>query len=189
MKKYLILVFSGIVGGIIGYMAGKIENVGSFGLITNTSFGAALFWLLGFFFFFQKTYSVILGPIVGLLISIGSDLLAGSEVVARTKMMYMCMGLVIFIILPFVRIWIPAGILGGAVGFAMGLNNDFWFGNSHLEPGLLLASLLTIRYAMVGMSVSTLFIGYGLIKYKDYFSRDFEKRRLAHEQRKRQERK
>ncbi len=183
MKKYIILVFLGLVGGIIGYMTGKTENVDNFGLITNTLLGAALLLLLGFFFVFQKQYFVIIGPIAGLLISIVSDLIAGSEVVARTKLMYMNMGLVIFIILPFIRIWLPAGILGGIFGFIKGLNNDFWFGNSHLEPGMLLASLLAIRFAMVGMSVSILFIGYGLIKYKDYFSREFEKRRLTNEQR------
>jgi len=182
MKKYIILVLLGIIGGFIGFMAGKIESVGNFGLTTNTILGAGLFWLLGFFFVFQKQYYVTLGPIVGLLISVVSDLLAGSEVVTRTKLLYMCMGLVCFMALPFVKVWIPAVILGGAVGFLNGLVNDFWFGNSHLESGFLLAFLLAIRYAMAGMSLSVLFIFFGLIKYKDYFSREFEKRRLAHEQ-------
>jgi predicted membrane protein len=85
-------------------------------------------------------------------------------------------------VIPFVRIWIPAVILGGAVGFLNGLVSDFWFGNSHLESGFLLAFLLAIRYAMVGMSLSVLFVFFGLIKYKDYFSREFEKRRITREQ-------
>ena len=178
MKKNIVFGLLALAGGVIGYSTGKIEHVANWLLISNTILGACLFWLLGFFLFL-KHYSVLFGPIVGLLISIGSDLAAGSEVVARTKLMYMCMGLIIILVLPFWKVALASGVIGGIIGFVWGLNDVRWFGNARLEPGILNASLMGIEFAMVGMCVSILFIGFALIKYKSYFTRVFEQNRHA----------
>ena len=176
MKKIIILMALALAGGIIGYGTGKIENADNFMLITNTILGAGFFWILGFFLSL-KQYSVLFGPIVGLLISVGTDLAAGSEIVARNKLLYLCMGLIIVLVLSFWKVALVSGIIGGIIGFVWGLNDVRWFGNVRLEPGILNASLMAIEFSMVGMCVSCLFIGFILIKYKDYFARVSEQSR------------
>lgn len=154
MKKNTILVLLALAGAIIGYGVGKMENVANWLVISNIIFGAFLFWNLGRAFY-AKYYLVLVGPILGLLVCIGSEILAGSEIVARAKLFYMVMGL--FIGWTFGKFWKPllvGGIIGGVVGFVWGLNDIRRFGNVALQPGVLNASLMAVEFAMVGMSAA-----------------------------------
>jgi len=157
MKKNAVLALLALAGAIIGYIIRKGSNASDLEVITDILFGAFLFWHLGRAFFL-KLYVVLIGPICGLLISIGSDLLAGSEVAVRFKLMYMTMGL--FAGWPFWKYRKPflvGGIVGGVIGFIWGLIDSHLFGNVRLPPGILNALLLAVQIAMIGMSFARLF--------------------------------
>ncbi len=154
MNKNLVLVLLTIAGAIIGYGVGKMENVSNFLVIVNINMGAFLFWNLGRAFY-AEYYLVLVGPISGLVVCIGLEILAGSEIVARAKLLYMVMGL--FIGWIFGKFWKPlfvSSIIGGIIGFVWGLNDIWRFGNVALQPGVLNASLMAIEYAFVGMSLA-----------------------------------
>lgn len=146
-KFYII----GFIGALVSYPIGIANKAETWELLTNA--------FLGFFIFFQlaravsyKFYTVIVGLLIGLALSIFSDLLAGSEISLEQKFMYMSMGL--FIGWPwtiFKKSIMLGGIIGSGIGFIWGWNAGHWFGNVFLEPGLLNAALMAVQVALIGM--------------------------------------
>jgi hypothetical protein len=157
MKNTTVLAFFTLVGVIIGYVTGKVENAVIWLVILNMFFGGFLFWQLGRAFI-AKYYIVITGPIVGLVISIASDLLAGSEVTLRFKLIYMMMGLFgMGSFRKYGKPWLVGIVVGGILGFVWGLNDSRMFGNVSVPPGMLNASLMAVQVAMAGMSWARIF--------------------------------
>jgi len=151
MKKNTVIALLAFVGAIIGYGFAKASNASNFEVITDIILAAFLMGQLGRAFF-DKYYSVVIGPIVGLLISIGSDLLAGSEVASEQKLMYMVMGMFAgWPIGKFGKSLLAGGMIGSVIGFIWGMYAGHWFGKAYLQPGILNALLLAIQVAMIGI--------------------------------------
>lgn len=163
MKNNTFLTILTLAGAVSGYGVEKIGNASDFELFSGTIFGAFLTWQLGRAII-SKYYLVFIGPIVGLLISIGSDLLAGSEVVVVQKLMYMVMGLLAG--WPFRKSLLAGGAIGSVIGFIWGLNAGHWFGEAYLQPGILNASLLAIQVALVGMFFTRMIVEFVEAKMK-----------------------
>lgn len=155
MKNNTFLTILTLAGAVCGFGVGKIGNATDFELFSGTLFGAFLTWQLGRAIV-SKYYLIFIGPIVGLLISIGSDLSAGSEVVVEQKLMYMTMGLLAG--WPFRKSLLAGGAIGSVIGFIWGLNAGRWFGTAYLQPGILNASLLAIQVALVGMGITRIIV-------------------------------
>lgn len=146
--KFLII---GFIGALVSYPIGIANKSETWELLTNA--------FLGFFIFFQlaravsyKFYGVIIGLFVGLILSIVSDFLAGSEISLGQKFMYMAMGL--FVGWPWAIFGKPimlGGIIGSGIGFIWGWNAGHWFGNAFLESGLLNAALMALQVGLIGM--------------------------------------
>lgn len=138
-KTLAIYVFIGICSGLL---IGLLQNDKLWFL--DIFIGGFLFWQIGRAFL-AKYYYIIIGPILGLLISIGSDLAAGSEVTLRFKLMYTVMGLfAIGFPKKYLKILIGGIIIGGLIGIIWGLQEPRMFGNVCVPPGLLNAFLMAV---------------------------------------------
>lgn len=176
MNKNTVLSFLALIGALLGFSLARIENIVTWLSVLDGCMGAFLFWNLGRAYY-DKYPDAIIGIIIGASISVLSELLAGSEVVIRTKWVYMCMGLFIWPVRKQWRFLTPGGLIGGVVGFIWGMNDVRWFGNARLEPGLLNASLMGVEFGMVGMCVA---IGALILlrsMYGDENQRHFERKR------------
>jgi hypothetical protein len=157
MNKNIILSLITLAGAIVGYCVAHIGNPTYWRIIMDIIYGGFLFWNLGRAFFI-KYYAAFLGPILGLLISVGLDLIAGGEIVIRNKLLFMCLGLAFW---GFLRYWKPlliGGIIGGCIGFVLGLELGIWVGSVHFQPGTFSASLWAIQTALMGMYMTQVFI-------------------------------
>lgn len=157
MKRRSIVLLT-LLGSIVGYFVGNISSVSGWELFYEIFMGAALFLVLGVAFL-EKEFSMFVGAIIGLVVAMSLDWIAGSPVDIRNKLSFM--GVCSFVAWLFRAFWkqvFVGGLIGGGMGFVWGMLRSHWFGKVCVPPGLLNASLLFIQLAMLGMSMASLYM-------------------------------
>jgi hypothetical protein len=163
MKKFFLYALSILAGFAIGYFVGS----------TNSLSGSPLFWEIfyGVFLFFSianafadnnDKYGVLAGAVIGLLITISLDLIAGSPLVMTNKLIYMSFGSFVGWGYGWGRVYwrfvCVGGFIVGLLGFVLGYIRIQQFGYIVLMPGLLNAGLTFVRLCIVGMAFASLYL-------------------------------
>jgi hypothetical protein len=151
--------------------------VGYFNALTGGLFGRQLFWellfggLLGLIVgmaFLEKQYGILVGAVIGLLVSISLDILAGSSITISDKLEDMFFGSFVGWYFPiYLKQMLVGGVVGGIVGFGWGMFHSHWIGQVCLVPGFYGGILLAISLFIIGMGVGKLFMmtfGYRLLE-------------------------
>jgi hypothetical protein len=91
MKKDLIILISlALIGSAIGYFVGRITGVSGWELFWEIFTGAALVHNFGIAFS-EKEYRMLIGAVIGLLVSMSLDWIAGSAIDLRNKLSFMAL--------------------------------------------------------------------------------------------------
>ena len=158
MKKDFLYIPFVIVGSTIGYF---IVTKGSFSAwdLFREIFSGAVVGYICRRALVEKKYGIIIGGVIGLIVALSVDWIAGSPVDMMDKLLYI--SLCSFIGWVFDVIWkqmLVGGLIGGTIGFVWGLSASYRFGQVRLAPGVLNASLLAVQLFILGMGVVVVLI-------------------------------
>jgi hypothetical protein len=157
MKWNYIFIF---VGAAIGFYLGNASRTTDMGLIWEVFCGAGVGYSV-YRVLSEGLYDILIGMVMGLVVTLSLDWLAGSTLDVKDKLSYMFLGG--FIGWLFVEFWkeiFIGGLFGGIIGFVWGLNDSYWFGKVNLPPGIFNASLLAVKISILGMILVSLYVGY-----------------------------
>ena len=163
MKKTSTYISFVLIGCAIGFLIGTKSGLSGWSLIGEVFWGAALFYSLTLALFdWGNEYGMLVGALIGLVVAMSLDWVAGSPVDFRDKLSFMFISSFVGWGYRWGRpYWIPVivgGLIGGVIGFALGLSRSHWFGQVCLVPGLLNAELTFVRFFMLGMATISLFL-------------------------------
>ena len=158
MKENLVHTSLMLVGAAIGYLIVTQSGLSGWDWFSEILFGALLGLIFGIAFV-EKQYKILIGAVVGLVIEVSLDFLAGSPIVANGKLLSAYIVSFIGWGFPvYSKQMIIGGLLGGIIGFGWGLTDSHWFGQVCLAPGLFTALLMFVVMSIVGISAGKLFM-------------------------------
>lgn len=156
--KYMLYLPAVLAGSAIGYYFGSISGSSGWDLLYEIFNGVALGYFV-IFAFEKKEYGSLLGAILGLMVALSLDWVAGSPVDMRNKLSFAAAcAFVGWLFWPFWKQVLVGGFIGGVIGFVWGLTDSHWFGKVCLAPGVLNASLLAVQIFMLGMCFGSLYM-------------------------------
>jgi hypothetical protein len=159
VNKNPIIISSIVLGSVIGYFIGVASKCPTPILILVTINGTFFGYLFGTALYWKK-YKALLWGAVATLIALIVDGVAGSTRVSMLdKLVFASAGLFIGFDFWFFRKQIlVSGCIVGIFGFIWGMSDSLWFGHAHLEPGLLNATLSSVKGFIFGMMIGSMYM-------------------------------
>jgi hypothetical protein len=157
MKLHYIFILAGIA---VGYGIGSVRELTGFNLVWEIFCGMGVGYS-AFRVWSEKLYGILIGMILGLVVTLSLDWLAGSTVDLKNKLSYMFLGSFIgWLFYDFWREILVGGLIALICGFVWGLNDSHWFGIIRLPAGVFNGSLLGVQMSIIGMAFASLAVGY-----------------------------
>ena len=157
MKKDFLYITFVIIGVVIGYFIASINNLQRWSLFWEMWFGGILGLMAGIGFL-EKQYGVLVGAVIGLVLSASLDVLAGSEITIKDKLGDMFFFAFVGWHFPiYLRQTVIGGTIGGVIGFGWGMFHSHRVGNVGFAPGDGVI-LLAILWFVLGMGVGKLYM-------------------------------
>ena len=163
MKTKFANILSILLGLVIGYFVGVKGGLSRWEFFLEIIYGIVVIYSIGDAFLKNEDkYGILTGALIGLLIAVSLDLIAGSPVVMTDKLVYV-------MLCSFVgwgygwewAYWKPVllgSLIGGVVGVILGFNRGCNFGLVYVPTGFLNAGLTFLQLCIVGMAVTSLYL-------------------------------
>jgi hypothetical protein len=155
MKKPNLTTVTALLGFILGcYIAIVSKRSGlmfALQILSGTAFGHFVGLTLGW-----RKYGTLIWSFISLTVVTLLDWSVGSSWTIYGKLEFMFAGLFMGLDFWCFRKRIALlGTIGMICGFLLGLNNRIWFGSVRLDPGLLNAALLSVKFSIFGMGIGS----------------------------------
>jgi hypothetical protein len=148
------------VGIAIGYGIGNIRGLEGMDLIWEMFYGFGVGYS-SYRVWSEDSYGTLIGMILGLIVALSVDWLAGSSLDLQNKLLYMFLGSFIgWLFYDYWREILLGGVIAMAIGFIWGFNDSHWFGTVCLSAGILNALLLGVQISIIGMALAGLVVGF-----------------------------
>lgn len=157
MKKEFLYIPFIVAGLAVGYFNASVLHFRGWYLFWEMIFGAPLGLMIGMAFL-EKRYEILIGAILGLIVSASLDIFAGSPITIRDKLGDMLWGSFIGWYFPiYLRQMLIGGIIGGILGFGWGMIHSHRVGHVGFSPGDGVI-LLAIDWFILGIGAGKLFM-------------------------------
>ncbi|MEP7136503.1 MAG: hypothetical protein ABI904_16360 [Chloroflexota bacterium] len=152
MKKTFVSALSELLGLALGIYNAITGSYSGWNFAREIVIGAFLGYVIGLALSW-KDYKALFWGFITLLLALALELIAGSSKVSVLEnLIYASMGIFIALDVQYFRKQtLIGGILGGTIGFMLGLMKSQYYGYANVLPGLFNALLSSTRLLIFGM--------------------------------------